>query len=55
MRIEGKSGFRREVGHLDRKGKSKKGRHSRAIRSKEERKRLCTKSMSKLAHIDHAA
>lgn len=49
------SGFRREERHLDGKSKRKKGRHSRAIRSKEGKpKRLYTESMSRLAHIEHA-
>lgn len=32
------------MGHFDRKSKRKKGRHSRAIKSKERPRRLCTES-----------
>lgn len=48
--------FQEGRGHLDgKKGKRKKKRHSRAIRSNESKmKRLYTESMSRLAHIEHA-
>lgn len=55
MRTTGDLVSGRKWGMLVEKGKREKRRHSRAIRSKERPKRLCTESTKRLAHTEPAA